>query len=105
MRVSQLFNQTLRKSSDQNDDTGHQFLIQAGYLRPLASGIFGYLPLAQRTLAHISKIIREEMDVIGGQEVSLQLYTLQRSGRKPGAGIPSMRKWADSRTATGVIWY
>ncbi|MHB8807104.1 MAG: proline--tRNA ligase [Anaerolineaceae bacterium] len=71
MRVSQLFNQTLRKSSDQNDDTGHQFLIQAGYLRPLASGIFGYLPLAQRTLAHISKIIREEMDAIGGQEVSL----------------------------------
>ncbi|MGV8026721.1 MAG: proline--tRNA ligase [Anaerolineaceae bacterium] len=71
MRVSQLFNQTLRKPSDQKDDTGHQFLIQAGYLRPLASGIFGYLPLAQRTLANISKIIREEMDAIGGQEVSL----------------------------------
>ncbi len=71
MRVSQLFNQTLRKPSDQKDDTGHQFLIQAGYLRPLASGIFGYLPLAQRTHANISKIIREEMNAIGGQEVSL----------------------------------
>lgn len=71
MKVSQLFNQTLRKSSDQSDIAGHQFLIQAGYLRPLASGIFGYLPLAQQTLAHISKIIREEMDAIGGQEVSL----------------------------------
>jgi prolyl-tRNA synthetase len=71
MKVSQLFNQTLRKSSDQSDVAGYQFLIQAGYLRPLASGIFGYLPLAQRTLANISKIIREEMDAIGGQEVSL----------------------------------
>jgi len=71
MRLSQLFNQTLRKPPDQNDVAGHQFLIQAGYLRPLASGIFGYLPLAQRTLANISKIIREEMDAIGGQEVSL----------------------------------
>jgi len=71
MRLSQLFNQTLRKPPDQNHVAGHQFLIQAGYLRPLASGIFGYLPLAQRTLANISKIIREEMDAIGGQEVSL----------------------------------
>ncbi len=85
MRVSQLFNQTLRKSSDQNDVAGHQFLIQAGYLRPLASGIFGYLPLAQRTLANISKIIREEMDAIGGQEVSLPVVhpaeIWQESGR------------------------
>ncbi len=85
MRVSQLFNQTLRKSSDQNEVAGHQFLIQAGYLRPLASGIFGYLPLAQRTLANISKIIREEMDAIGGQEVSLPVVhpaeIWQESGR------------------------
>ena len=71
MKVSRLFNQTLRKSSDQNDTAGHQVLIQAGYLRPLASGIFAYLPLAQRTLANISDIIREEMNAIGGQEVSL----------------------------------
>ena len=71
MKVSRLFNQTLRKPSNQDDTAGHQVLIQAGYLRPLASGIFAYLPLAQRTLANISRIIREEMNAIGGQEVSL----------------------------------
>lgn len=73
MRISQLFHQTLRRSSDQKDSAGHQFLMQAGYIRPLASGIFGYLPLAQRTLSKISEIIRQEMDAIGGQEVSLPL--------------------------------
>jgi prolyl-tRNA synthetase len=71
MRVSQLFNQTLRRSAESNEVAGYQFLVQAGYLRPLASGIFGYLPLAQRTLANLSGIIREEMNAIGGQEISL----------------------------------
>ena len=85
MKVSQLFNQTLRKAPDQNEPSAYQALIQAGYVRPLASGIFAYLPLAQRTLAHISRIIREEMDAINGQEVSLPLVQpaelWQQSGR------------------------
>ena len=71
MKVTNLFNQTLRKTPAQIDVVSHQYLIQAGYIRPLASGIFSYLPLANRALTNISKIIREEMEKIGGQEVSL----------------------------------
>ncbi|HAF61709.1 MAG TPA: proline--tRNA ligase [Anaerolineaceae bacterium] len=73
MRYSRLFNQTLRTSPAQSEAASHQYLTQAGYLRPLASGIFAYLPLAQRTLRNIASIIREEMEAIGGQEVSLPI--------------------------------
>jgi len=73
MRYSRLFNQTLRTLPAQSEAASHQYLTQAGYLRPLASGIFAYLPLAQRTLRNIASLIREEMDAIGGQEVSLPI--------------------------------
>ena len=71
MKYSRLFNQTLRTLPARSESASHQFLTQAGFIRPLASGIFAYLPLAQRTLGNIASIIREEMNAIGGQEVSL----------------------------------
>jgi len=49
----------------------HQLLLRAGFIRPLAAGIFSYLPLAQRALVNIMRIIRAEMDAIGGQEISM----------------------------------
>ena len=48
----------------------HQLLLRAGYIRQLASGIFSYLPLAQRALRNVEDIIREEMEAIGGQEIT-----------------------------------
>ena len=85
MRYSRLFNQTLRTMPAQSEAASHQYLTQAGFIRPLASGIFAYLPLAQRTLTNIASIIREEMDAIGGQEVSLPVIhpaeIWQQSGR------------------------
>ncbi len=85
MRYSRLFNQTLRTLPAQSEAASHQYLTQAGFIRPLASGIFAYLPLAQRTLNNIASIIREEMDAIGGQEVSLPVIhpaeIWQQSGR------------------------
>jgi len=73
MRLSRSFIQTLRKSPAGIEAASHQLLMQAGYLNQLASGIFAYLPLAQRSLARIAAIIREEMNTIDGQEVSLPL--------------------------------
>ncbi|PIZ75805.1 proline--tRNA ligase, partial [Candidatus Peregrinibacteria bacterium CG_4_10_14_0_2_um_filter_41_8] len=46
-------------------------LIQAGFVRRLAAGIFSYLPLGKRVLAKIENIIREEMNAVAGQEVSM----------------------------------
>lgn len=71
MRVSQLFSQTLREAPNDAEAISHVLLLRAGYMRQLASGIFSYLPLAQRSLRKVEDIIRSEMDAIGGQEISM----------------------------------
>jgi prolyl-tRNA synthetase len=69
--MSQLFSQTLREAPAEADVTSHKLLLRAGFIRPLAAGIFSVLPLAQRSLSKIETIIREEMDAIGGQEITM----------------------------------
>lgn len=71
MRLSQLFGQTLREAPADATASSHQLLLRAGFIRPLAAGIFSYLPLARRTLARIEAIMREEMNAIGGQEMEM----------------------------------
>lgn len=71
MRLSQLFSQTLREAPADVDVESHKFLLRAGYLRQLGAGSFSYLPLAQRSIRKIETIIREEMDKIGGQEITM----------------------------------
>lgn len=71
MRMSQLFSQTLRDVPTEADVKSHQLLLRAGYIRQLASGIFTYLPLARRTLNKIENIMREEIESIGGQEITM----------------------------------
>lgn len=71
MRMSALFSQTIREAPAEADTPGHQQLLRAGFIRQLASGIFTYLPLARRSLIKIETIIREEMNAINGQEVSM----------------------------------
>jgi prolyl-tRNA synthetase len=73
MRASVLFGDTLREVPSQVDMRGQQLLFRAGYVRQLASGIFSYLPLAWRSLRKIEKILREEMDAIGGQEINMPI--------------------------------
>ena len=71
MRMSQLFSQTLREAPNEAEVASHILLLRAGYIRQLASGVFSYLPLAQRVLDKIEGIIRAEMDSIGGQEIKM----------------------------------
>ena len=71
MRMSQLFNQTLRDAPAEAEITSHQLLLRAGFIRQLSAGIFSYLPLGWRTLRKIESIIRDEMNAIGGQEISM----------------------------------
>ncbi|OGO34311.1 MAG: proline--tRNA ligase, partial [Chloroflexi bacterium RBG_16_54_18] len=67
------------------DTPSHRLLTRAGFIRPLASGIFSYLPLARRTLTKIENILREEIDAIGGQEITMPVVhpaeLWQESGR------------------------
>ncbi len=84
MRATQLFGNTLR-SAPEGELASHQLLLRAGYLQQLAAGIFSLLPLGTRSMEKIRRILREEMDAIGGQEISMPVVhpgeLWQRSGR------------------------
>jgi len=71
MRFSQLFGRTLREVPAEAELVSHQLLVRAAMIRQLAAGIYSYLPLGWRVLAKIERILREEMDRIGGQELLL----------------------------------
>jgi len=85
MRVSKLFFQTLREVPADADVVSHQLMLRAGMIHQIAAGIFDFLPLALRTKHKIEDIFREEMDAIGGQEVTLPMVhpaeLWQKTGR------------------------
>jgi prolyl-tRNA synthetase len=71
MRLSQLFFQTLRETPGEAQSASQQFLLRAGYIRLLATGIYSYLPLAKRSFIKLEKILRQEIEAIGGQEIEM----------------------------------
>ncbi len=71
MRMSEFFGQTLRQPPADAQVASHQLLVQAGFIRQLGAGIFSYLPLARRSMTKIENILRDEMNAIGGQEVTM----------------------------------
>ena len=85
MRMSQLFSSTLREVSSDAEVASHQLLLRAGYIRQLASGIFSYLPLAHRAIRKLEDLIRQEIESIGGQEITMPVVhpaeIWQRTGR------------------------
>lgn len=70
-RMSRLFSQTLRAAPTEIDSAGYAYLLRAGFIRPMASGIFSLLPLGKRSISKIESVLREEMNSIGGQEVCM----------------------------------
>lgn len=71
MRFSNLFGVTLHDPPAGAEAASHQLLVRAGFIQPLGAGIFSYLPLARKALHKIENIMREEIDAIGGQEISM----------------------------------
>ncbi len=71
MKMSKLFSQTLREAPSEAEVVSHQLLMRAGFIRPLGAGIFSYLPLAKRSLNKIENIMRDEINAIGGQELTM----------------------------------
>mgnify|MGYP001127663010 CR=1 FL=1 len=71
MRMSKLFGQTLRKPPADAQIASHRLLVQAGFIRQLGAGIFSYLHLARRSMTKIENILRDEMNAIGGQEITM----------------------------------
>lgn len=85
MFFSKLLAPTLREVPAEAEIVSHQLLMRAGFIRKSSSGIYTYLPLGQRVLQKIEKIVREEMDKAGGQEIIMPIVQpaelWQESGR------------------------
>ncbi|SNX64394.1 prolyl-tRNA synthetase [Streptomyces sp. TLI_55] len=70
-RMSQLMAKTLRDDPADAEVLSHKLLVRAGYVRRTAAGIWSWLPLGMRVLRNVERVVREEMDAIGAQEVLL----------------------------------
>ena len=69
LRMSSLFLRTLREDPADAEVPSHKLLVRAGYIRRAAPGIYTWLPLGLRVLRNVERIVREEMDAIGAQEL------------------------------------
>ena len=67
--MSELFVRTLREDPAAAEVPSHRWLVRAGYIRRAAPGIYTWLPLGYRVLRNVERIVREEMDAMGAQEV------------------------------------
>ena len=67
--MSELFLRTLRDDPADAEVSSHKLLIRAGYVRPVAPGLYSWLPLGLRVLRKIEGVVRQEMNAIGGQEI------------------------------------
>ncbi len=98
MRMHQLFGRTLRQAPSGADAPSHRLLERAGFIRQIAAGIFAYLPLARRSLHKIEAIVRQEIEAIGGQEITMPMVhpasIWQQTGRWYEVG-PEMGRFQD----------
>ncbi|EUA61770.1 prolyl-tRNA synthetase domain protein [Mycobacteroides abscessus 1948] len=99
-RLSELFVRTLRDDPADAEVPSHKLLIRAGYVRPVAPGVYSWLPLGLRVLRKIENIVREEMNAIGGQEILLPALLPRARPTRPRTGGPSTGiRCSGSRTA------
>jgi prolyl-tRNA synthetase len=71
VRMSHMLGRTLRQAPAEAETASHKLLLRAGLVRQLAAGIYSYLPLGYRVVRKVERIMQEEMDAIGGQQVEL----------------------------------
>jgi prolyl-tRNA synthetase len=95
MRRTEFFCQTLREAPADSDLPGNALLMRGSYIQQLASGIYSFLPLGRRVLDKIERILREEMNAVGGQEITMPVVQpaelWQETGRWQGLGEEMVR--------------
>lgn len=86
MRQSKILIPTLREIPADLKTDSHQLLMRAGFIRQIAAGVYGYLPLALQVLEKIKQVIREEFAALDGVEVQMPHLIpeelMEKSGRK-----------------------
>ena len=83
------FLRTLRDAPADAEVASHKLLIRAGYVRPIAPGLYSWLPLGLRVLRKIERVVREEMNAIGGQEILFPALL-------PRAPYETTNRWTES---------
>ncbi len=95
MRFSKLFGRTLRDDPAEAEITSHRLLQRAGFIKPLASGIYTQMPLGWRVSKKIMDIFRLEMDALGCQEMAMPILNpseiWKETGRWDGVGSALVR--------------
>ena len=103
-RQSQLFVPTLREAPADAEAVSHKLLVRGGYIRQVSAGVWTYLPLGWRVHQKVVRIIREEMDAIGGQEMLMPVLTplelWEATGR---ASIPEVFRLEDRNGRSFVL--
>lgn len=84
MRMSRLYAPTLKEDPVEAELASHKLLLRAGMIRKTAAGLYSYLPLAWRSLSKIERVIREEMEAIGAQEVLVPMVVPGELWRESG---------------------
>lgn len=84
MRVSQTLIPTLREDPGEAETVSHRLMLRAGMIRKVAAGIYTYLPLGLRVLRKIERIVREEMNRAGAQELLMPIASPAELWRETG---------------------
>ena len=71
IKLSKLYAPTLKEDPTDADIVSHKLLLRAGMIRRSSTGVYTYLPLGKRVLSKVENIVREEMDGIGAQEITM----------------------------------
>lgn len=95
MRFSKMFIPTLREAPADAEAVSHILMLRAGYVRQLAAGLYIFLPIGWRVLDRINTILKEEMEAIGAQEISMPILhpaeIWQQTGRWDAIGDEMFR--------------
>ncbi|MDY0392667.1 MAG: proline--tRNA ligase [Candidatus Bipolaricaulis sp.] len=98
VRWSHYFLPTWKEEPAEADLPSHRVMLRAGLIRPLAAGIYTYLPCGWRALRRVEAVVREEMDTIGGAELHMPVVhpaeLWARTGRLDDFG-PSLVRFED----------
>ncbi len=84
MRCSRMLLPTMKENPAEAEVVSHRLLLRGGYIRKLASGIYNYLPLGLAALRKVERIVREEMNRAGAQEVLLPMVQPAELWRESG---------------------
>ena len=84
MKQSKLFGRTLREAPAEAQTPGHRLMLRAAIAKPLAAGLYTWLPLGFRVQKKVEQIIREEQNRIGAQEMEMPVLTPAETWKQTG---------------------